>query len=176
MRWATVLGGRYEGGGGPAGAVLLSPWVDLERTGETIDGNAAFDYLHRRALDLSAEHYLGGGDPRHPHVSAVHADLAGLPPLLIQTGGAEMFLSENRRLAERARSAGVRVVHEIEEGMVHVWHALASFTPEPLAAIERIGGFVRMIAGTDAAASRSAEQGAAAPACEGAPEAAAVRG
>ncbi|HEX4335402.1 MAG TPA: alpha/beta hydrolase [Polyangiaceae bacterium] len=127
----------------PRAAILLSPWVDLECTGESIAKNARYDYLPVPGLAWSVEQYLGTGDRRHPHVSAVHAELSGLPPLLIQTGSAELFLSENELLAKRAREAGVEVTHEIEPGMIHVFQALATFVPEVDVAIQRIGSFVR---------------------------------
>jgi acetyl esterase/lipase len=127
----------------PRGAILLSPWVDLECGGESIARNARFDYLPVPGLAWGVEQYLQGADRRHPHVSAVHADLSGLPPLLIQTGGAELFLSENRRLAELAEAAGISVTHQIEDGMIHVYQAFATYLPECDAAIQRIGTFVR---------------------------------
>jgi acetyl esterase/lipase len=127
----------------PRAAILLSPWVDLECGGESIAKNARYDYLPVRGLAWGVQQYLGDTDRRHPHASAVHADLAGLPPLLIQTGSAELFLSENEALARRAREAGVEVTHEIEDGMVHVFQAFATFVPEVDVAIQRIGAFVR---------------------------------
>jgi acetyl esterase/lipase len=127
----------------PRAAILLSPWVDLECGGASIAQNARYDYLPVPGLAWGAQQYLQGTDRRNPQASAVHADLKGLPPLLIQTGGAELFLSENQLLAERARAAGVEVTHEIDEGMVHVFQAFASFAPEVNGAIERIGVFVR---------------------------------
>jgi epsilon-lactone hydrolase len=127
----------------PRAAVLLSPWVDLECTGESIRTNASFDYLPPQGLAWAADQYLQGQDKKHPEASAVHADLAGLPPLLIQTGSAELFLSENQRLAARATEHGVTVTHEIEPGFTHVFQAFASYTPECEPAIQRIGAFVR---------------------------------
>jgi epsilon-lactone hydrolase len=127
----------------PRAAVLLSPWVDLECSGESIARNAPYDYLPARGLSWGAEQYLQGADRKHPHASAVHADLAGLPPMLIQTGSAELFLSENQALAERATRAGVDVTHEVEHGMIHVFQAFATFLPECEPAIGRIGNFVR---------------------------------
>jgi acetyl esterase/lipase len=136
---------RLRGAGAPLpkGAVLLSPWVDLEFQGPSIRDNAPFDYLRPQALAWGASQYLGGADPRDPLASAVRAELSGLPPLLIQSGSAELFLSENQTLAERARAAGVHVTHEIEQGMVHVFQAFASFLPGCEPAIGRIGAFVR---------------------------------
>lgn len=127
----------------PRAAVLLSPWVDLECMGESIKDNAAYDYLPPSGLPMGVEHYLQGGDCRHPHVSPVHADLRGLPPILMLTGGAELFLSENRRFAELVRASGTSIVHRIEPGMIHVYPAFATFVPECLPAIHDIGAFIR---------------------------------
>jgi acetyl esterase/lipase len=127
----------------PRGAVLLSPWVDLECVGDSIKENAPFDYLPPSGLPLGADLYLQGTDRRHPHASPVHADLRGLPPLLVLTGGAELFLSENKRFVDCARAAGVDVVHKVEAGMVHVYPAFATFVPECAPAINDIAGFIR---------------------------------
>lgn len=140
---AVLLRAKEAGLPMPRGAVLLSPWVDLECVGESIEKNAPFDYLPPAGLPMGAEMYLQGADRRHPHVSPVNADLSGLPPLLVQTGGAELFLSENQRFVDRARSAAVDVVHRIEAGMVHVYPAFATFVPECAPAIDEIGAFIR---------------------------------
>ncbi|MBM4363352.1 MAG: alpha/beta hydrolase [Deltaproteobacteria bacterium] len=128
----------------PRAAVLLSPWVDLTCSGDSIRENAHLDYLPADRLAWGASQYLGDGDPAHPHASAVNADLRGLPPLLVLTGGAELFLSENRAFVARAEAQGVAVTHEIEPGMVHVYPAFASFLPACAPAIDRIGAFMRM--------------------------------
>lgn len=140
---ATLLRARAAGLPMPRAAVLLCPWVDLAGTGATLKANAPYDYLRPEGVEPGARRYLGGADPRDPFASPVYADLTGLPPMLVQTGSAEIFLSENERLVANARAAGVSVTHEIEPGMIHVWHGFASFTPEPLPAIDRIGAFLR---------------------------------
>jgi epsilon-lactone hydrolase len=140
---ATLLRARDAELPLPRAAILISPWVDLECTGESIQKNNGFDYLVPEGLEWGVTHYLQGGDRRHPHVSFVHADLSGLPPLLVHTGGAELFASEHESFVAHARSAGVEVVHDVEPHMVHVWHGFASFVPECARAIERIGEFVR---------------------------------
>lgn len=141
---ATLLRLRTEGDPLPRGAILLSPWVDLEGAGASVRQNAAYDYLTDEMLAYGAAAYVSGGDRRDPLVSAVHADLHGLPPLLVQTGGAELFLSENTNLVERARAQGVEVVHEVEPGMVHVYQAFARFVPGAAdRAFAGIGRFVR---------------------------------
>lgn len=127
----------------PAMAVCLSPWTDLTCTGETWETNAKHDImLDRGTLKQSAELYLGEADPRNPLASPLHADLRGLPPLLIQVGSEEILLSDSTCFAERARNAGVDVTLEVWEGMQHEWHFAAQVLPEARQAIDHIGRFI----------------------------------
>lgn len=143
MALAVMQRARRDGLALPRAAVLLSPWVDLTTTGgATIDDNRRFDYLSGPMLVDAIGDYLGGGDPAHPEVSPIHADLQGLPPLLVQSGSAEIFLDQNLRFVERAKAAGVQVVHEVTDGMVHVFQLFAP-TRAAGAAIHSIGSFVR---------------------------------
>ncbi|HEY2731653.1 MAG TPA: alpha/beta hydrolase [Polyangia bacterium] len=137
----------------PAALLLLSPWTSLAGQGDSMLRNAPFDYLTARALRRAANDYARGADARHVHASVIHADFHGLPPLFIQSGGAEVLLSDNEALAARARSAGVRVVHDVEENMVHVFPAFYRVLPrQSEAALARLGQVVR---GHGAAADRA---------------------
>lgn len=131
----------------PNASILLSPWVDLSCKGASVHSNADYDYLSREALVMGVNHYLQGQDPLHPEASPVHADLRGLPPLLLLTGSAELFLSENLALAEQARAHGVELNHHVEHGMVHVSSLLASVAPVSRRTLTLIGDFVRKRAG-----------------------------
>ena len=127
----------------PGSAVCISPWVDLEMTGASIVSKASADpLLTREGLQQFADWYLGGQNARNPLVSPLHADLRGLPPLLIQVGTSEILLDDALRLAERARAAGVKVTLSQYEDMPHVWHVFASFLPEARQADNEIGEFV----------------------------------
>ncbi len=127
----------------PAAAVLLSPWVDLTLSGGTLDANEAGDYCWRRALEIYARNYLADLDPRHPLASPLYANLAGLPPLLIQAGGAETLLDDSRALSERALAADVEVGLDVTEGAIHVFQAFAPMVPDSNEAIQRIGAFLK---------------------------------
>jgi monoterpene epsilon-lactone hydrolase len=140
---ATLLRLVATGSPLPRAGVLLSPWVDMECAGESIDGNAPYCYLQRPGIERFARYYLQGRSPQDPVASPVHADLSGLPPLLVQTGSVEALYSECVLFAERARAAGVDVTLQIGEGMFHVWHAFASIVSEARPVIEDIGRFVR---------------------------------
>jgi acetyl esterase/lipase len=140
---ATMMGARDAGLPLPACGVPISPWVDLDGRGAWREADDAVDPMVSIAeLDRHIAEYLVGGDPRDPRASPLLGDLAGLPPLLIQVGEAEILLADATRLAERARAAGVGVTLEIEPEAPHVWHHAAPTVPEALAAIRRIGAFV----------------------------------
>ena len=145
---ALMLRLREQGDPLPCAAFLLSPWVDLELTGTSIDSNAPYDYLSRARLEEASGYYLAGHDRRDPLVSAVFADLTGLPPLLVQSGDAELFYDENCRFVERARAAQVSVDHEVAPGMIHVYPVFAPVLEQARQAIATIANFVRTQAGS----------------------------
>jgi len=149
---ATLISLRDAGDPLPAAAVCLSPWVDLEMTGDSMTTKAEVDPMitQKDAIE-GAQAYLNGADPRTPLASPIHADLSGLPPLLIQVGTAEVLLDDSTRLAERARSAGVDVTLEPWDDMIHVFQFFAAMLPEGQQAIDRIGQFVRQHTGAKAA-------------------------
>jgi acetyl esterase/lipase len=141
---ATLVFLRDRGAPLPAAAVCLSPWADLEGSGNSMITRANIDpMVNRQGLVRMAGAYLGGKNPRTPLASPIYADLKGLPPLLIQVGTAEVLFDDAVRLAERARADGVEVVLEPWEDMVHVWHFFASMLPEGQEAIERIAEFIQ---------------------------------
>jgi len=141
---STLVAIRDAGLPLPAAGVLLSPMVDLEATGESMTSKAAEDPMVKKALiGPIVRLYLNDQDPRTPLASPLYADLAGLPPLLIQVGTAEVLLDDSTRLAERATKAGVKVKLDQWQNMIHVWQLFASILDEGQQAIDRIGEFVR---------------------------------
>jgi acetyl esterase/lipase len=141
---ATLVAARDAGLPLPAAGVCISPWVDLEGTGDSMSMNDGRDPLVKKDLVLGmAQAYLGDQDRRTPLAAPLYADLRGLPPLLIQVGTSETLLDDARRLAERAKAAGVDVTLEEWPDMLHVWHMFGSFLPEAQQASDRIGEFIR---------------------------------
>lgn len=130
-------------------AVCLSPWVDMEATGESYRTRESVDPLvQRKVVDQVIRLYLNGQDPRTPTASPIHADLTGFPPLLIQVGEREILFSDSEALAKKARALGVDVTFEEWPGMVHVWHLHFPRLSSGREAIERIGRFVIEKTGT----------------------------
>jgi epsilon-lactone hydrolase len=135
---AALASLRDAGDPMPAGALCFSPWVDLSLSAPSITANVATDpQVTRAGLEGMAARYLGEVDPRSPHVSPLFGDLAGLPPLLIQVGGAEALLDDSVRLARAATEAGCEVVLEQWPNMIHVWQAFAPGLADGTAALER---------------------------------------
>ena len=77
----------------------------------------------------------------------MHADLRGLPPLLIMVGSVEVLVDDAKRLADRAEKAGVDVTLEVWPDMPHNWHQFALVLPEGQQAVDRIGSFIRQHTG-----------------------------
>ena len=138
---ATLVALRAAGLRLPGCAVCLSPFADL--SDERPDEANGDPLLTPEAIQMMANTYLQGGDPKEPTASPVFADLSGLPPLLIQVGTRERLLSDSLRVAERARAAGVDVTLEKGEGLIHVWQLFGPEMPEAREAVAQIGAFVR---------------------------------
>ncbi len=141
---AALIAIRDAGEPMPATGIGISPWVDMEGTGESMATRAAVDpVVQKEGLLDMAKLYLGGADPKDPLAAPLHADLSGLPPLLIQVGDAETLLDDSTRITERARKADVDVTLKIWDEMPHVWHLFAPILPEGQQAIEEIGTFFK---------------------------------
>jgi monoterpene epsilon-lactone hydrolase len=140
---ALLVAIRDAGQALPAAAVLMSPTVDLTNSGASMTERADQDPISTPAmLEQFAADYLAGADPKSPLASPLFAPLAGLPPLLIQVGTADLLLSDSERLGAAAAKAGVDVTLEIGEGLPHVYPLMLG-TPEAAQATEQSGKFLR---------------------------------
>jgi monoterpene epsilon-lactone hydrolase len=134
----------------PARVIAISPWVDMENTGKTLESNAETDALVSAPLlaamiaGVLGEDGLDGRiDPTTPLANPLHADFTGFPPLYVNAGAAETLLDDANRLAERARAAGVDVTASVVEGMQHVFPCLAGRAAEADAEIAAIATWYR---------------------------------
>jgi acetyl esterase/lipase len=145
---ATLLALRDAGEPLPAGACLLSPWLDLTGSGESMLTNAQRDpWFKPEFMPLLARHYCSEDERVNPLVSPVFADLRGLPPLLVQVCDDEILLSDSTRIVEKARAAGGEADLETYSGLWHVFQAFARQVPESRAAVARIGSYIRRTLG-----------------------------
>jgi acetyl esterase/lipase len=128
----------------PAGAVLLSPVTDLGLGGASHVTRRPVDPFFAKA-DLRAfiASYAATHDLRDPYLSPLHADLRGLPPLLVHVGDHEVLLDDAVRLGELARAAGVEARTVVWPEMTHVFQAQTLLLPEARRANAEIGAFIR---------------------------------
>lgn len=128
----------------PAAAILISPWTDLECARPSYTTHAHLDpSITQAGITDTANVYLAGADPHDPLASPVYADHRGLPPCLIQVGGAEVLIDDARDLSTAMRRAGVCAELEVWDQMVHVWHAFHQHLPEGQRAVQRAADFLR---------------------------------
>ena len=140
---ATLVRARDEGLPMPAAAALFSPLVDLLGEGESMVAKAAQDPTvdaagHARFCAM----YLAGAEPRSAYASPIHADLGGLPPLLIHVGTAEALLDDALRLARRAALDDVAVELKAWPRLPHVWQFYAGIFSEGQQSIDEAGRFL----------------------------------
>jgi len=120
--------------------------TDLTVSGDSYRTNADRDpNITAAAIATRADDYLRGTGtaPDDPLVSPIFADLAGLPPMLIQAGSHEVLLDDATTLAVRAAAHDVDVVLDITPGVPHVFQAFAAVLDEGDAALNRAADFVR---------------------------------
>jgi monoterpene epsilon-lactone hydrolase len=141
---ALLLSLRDAGEEMPAGAVLLSPWLDLTASGESMTTRARRDpWFKPPDMPIIASYYCEENDYRNPLVSAVYADVAGLPPIYIQVGDDEILLSDSTRIAAKIEAAGGAVTLEVWPRMFHVFQVFVHQMPESREAIAKLVPFVQ---------------------------------
>jgi epsilon-lactone hydrolase len=129
----------------PAAGMPFSAWFDLDGTGESQETNADTDKLLNKEFGRQlADTLLGeSGGRRDPYVSALYAELAGLPPLFLQVSDAETLLDDSRSFAERAMDAGVDVRLDVFPGQQHTFQMAAGRSRVADDAIRRYADWVR---------------------------------
>jgi len=137
---ATLVSLRDSGTPLPAGAVCLSPWVDLASANETLDQDND-PILNAEILAHFARAYAAQTDPHNPLISPIFADLKGLPPILIHAGTNEILYDQITQFYEKARQAEVEVVLELWKDLFHVFQ-IVPILPEAKQSLEKIATFI----------------------------------
>jgi acetyl esterase/lipase len=115
---AVILRAREEGLPRPAGAVLMTPAVDLTESGDSLQTNLGLDPLIQASARPAFLLYAGRHDLTDPHVSPLFADFTkGFPPTILTTGTRDMLLSDTVRLHRALRAADIPAdLHVTEAG------------------------------------------------------------
>ena len=138
---ATALSARGAGVSQPAGLLLISPWADLAHQGDTYDKERD-DTVTVAGLSAAARSYAGEADLRHPLISPLYADLAGLAPMRIDVGSSEALLTDSVRLARRAGAADVDVALRIIPHLAHSYAAHFQLLAPVRGALDEAGAWV----------------------------------
>ena len=142
---ALLLALREAGVPLPSCGFLMSPYVDLTLSGETLAEKGEVDpILTSDGLRARVPDYVGVADASDPYISPIFGDLRELPPLLIQAGSHEILLSDAIRLAGRAAICDVRVTLAVTPGVPHVFQAYAGLLDEAAAALDRAADFMKV--------------------------------
>lgn len=140
---ATTLAIKHAGLPMPGALVLLSPWLDLSLSGDSVKTHAHRDaMLKPEWLRWCAEAYRGDASAADPGCSPLFADLHGLPPTLLHVGSEEILLDDAKRLAERAQEAKVQLKFQCFAEVGHVFQFHAGVLAEADQSLAQIGAFV----------------------------------
>ncbi len=131
----------------PAGAILLTPEVDLTESGDSFRTNEDLDVVLKAGLPQANALYANGHDLRDPYLSPLFADFTkGFPPTLVQSGTRDLFLSNSVRIHRKLRDAGI-------DAELHVWEAmphggfLFGDAPENEEINAEVARFIKRVAG-----------------------------
>ncbi|KAI8057913.1 alpha/beta hydrolase fold-domain-containing protein [Syncephalis plumigaleata] len=113
----------------PSLCVLMSPWVEMLLSipqGVITRPQLQTDILSVRSSRPVVLAYLGESriDPADPIVSPVNMDFTGMPPMVVQWGGKELFAQQIREFCSRAENAGIQVLRDADPDMSHTYQML----------------------------------------------------
>jgi acetyl esterase/lipase len=141
---AAMLQLRHQGAPLPRAAILLSPFLDMSASGESMKTRASQEpWFHAEEIEVVIRYYCPDEDVRNPLLSPVFANVSGLPPMLIHVGDDEILLSDSTRFAHKLRTAGIDVELEVFLEMWHVFQLFIGTMPESKRAVRKIGAYIR---------------------------------
>ena len=127
----------------PAALALISPWLDMTGSGDSLKYNGKKDVmLQADAVAEGAQLYHGDIAADDPRCSPLYADHKGLPPILTQVGSEEILLDDSTRLATSIDKAGGDITVKVWPKMHHAWHMSAAIVPEARKAIKEIADYL----------------------------------
>ncbi len=142
---AMMLALRDTGGPMPKAAFLLSPWLDLSASGESIETRKDQDpWFNPNDMPTVAKFYCAEDEIRHPLVSPVYAEMHGMPTTYVQVGDDEILLSDATRLVDGIVASGGSAEIEVFDKLWHVFQAFHLVMPEARDAVASLGERIRV--------------------------------
>lgn len=142
---AMTLTLRQKGRPSPGGVITMSPWLNMENTGKTIETNNDTDFLiTREGLQGNIDRYLSGGaSATDPLVNPLYATYEGFPRLYVCAADTESLFEDAERLVELAERADVDVTFSVGHGQQHVYPLQAGRLERADEEIARIADWYR---------------------------------
>lgn len=130
-----------------SGLVLMSPFLDLTLSSESLRYNRKHDaLLSIEALETGIDYYVPRSvDRADPLVSPFFAELKGLPPIHIQVGSKEILLDDAQRFKVKAEEAGLDVEFKLYTGMWHNFQMFSSWFEEGQRALSDLVDFAHRL-------------------------------
>ncbi|MGE8540535.1 MAG: alpha/beta hydrolase [Acinetobacter sp.] len=130
-----------------SGLVLMSPFLDLTLSSESLRYNRKHDaLLSIEALETGIDYYVPKSiDRADPMVSPFFADLKGLPPIHVQVGSKEILLDDAQRFKNKAEEAGLDVEFKIYTGMWHNFQMFSAWFEEGQRALADLAEFAHRL-------------------------------
>lgn len=138
----VALGARDQGLRPPAVQALVYPATDFTMTSRSIDTFAEGFLLTRDSMEWFRGQYLPDSERWHdPAASPLYADVTGVAPALVFTGGFDPLRDEGRAYAAKLAEAGVPVVDRCFDDQIHGFYNIA-ITRSSVAASDEINHIV----------------------------------
>lgn len=143
---AMLLGEASRGQAPPAGAALISPWLDLTCTAPSYRECASTElYFPYESAVEAAQWYLGAHDPRDPVASPLFGSWRNQPPIFLRASDSEVLRDDSVRLASMARADGVDVRFRLYPGAPHAWPVSDPGSPATFELLAELRAFVHEV-------------------------------
>jgi acetyl esterase len=141
----VALALRAEGGPALAGLHLAYPVTDTDFESPSYREFAEGYGLTRVAMMAYWDLYLRDpSDRQNPLACPLKADMAGLPPTLIQLAELDVLYSDGERLAQKLQAAGIDASLQAYAGMLHGFLRLTSAVSTARRAVADAAGWLAL--------------------------------
>ncbi|MFW5708125.1 MAG: alpha/beta hydrolase fold domain-containing protein, partial [Bacteroidota bacterium] len=127
----------------PKAAVAISPWTDLTCSSGSYTSKNKVSAAPLNSWTVFSKYYVGGDSASNPFISPLFGELAGLPPILVNSGVDDELFEDGEKFYHKAKAAGVDVRFRAGKGMLHCYPLLAPMFPEATEAMNEIVDFIK---------------------------------
>lgn len=115
----------------PVHQLLVYPVANSDMNSESYKKNAMAKPLDKPMMEWFVKNYLNNmAEAKDPRISLVNANLKGLPPTTIITAEIDPLQSEGQLLADKLKSADVKVDSKNYSGVTHEFFGMAIIVPQ----------------------------------------------